>query len=129
MISYNFACVFVSKDLRFAPSIQEGGGLNYTRESGQSISFVCTASSAPLPDITWLRNGYPVQPGLNNKFQISEQTFSEFYNPVAGTKQSTMVVSDLGLGDSGSYTCRAFNGFNVPAILRMPFLLTVNAGM
>jgi len=93
----NFACVVISKDLRFAASIQESGGLNYTRESGQNISFACTASSSPLPDITWLRNGYPIQAGLSNKFQVSEQTFTEFYNPFAGTKQSIMVVSDLGI--------------------------------
>jgi len=70
-----------------------------------------------------------MQTGLSNKFQISEQTFTEFYNPFAGTKQSIMVVSDLGIRDRGSYTCRAFNGFNAPAILRMPFLLTVNTCM
>ena len=87
------------------------------------------ASSSPLPDITWLRNGYPIQTGLSNKFQVSEQTFTQFYNPFAGTKQSIMVVSDLGIRDRGSYTCRAFNGFNAPAILRMPFLLTVNPCM
>ena len=61
-----------------------------------SYSLV-NATGVPLPNITWSGPDIPVQP--NDDMIIND------------TRQSEITVSDLQIGDFGTYTCTATNEF------------------
>ena len=62
----------------------------------EDVIFTCNATGVPLPNITWSgpdMTDITVQPVIND------------------TRQSQITVSDLQIGDFGTYTCTATNEF------------------
>ena len=62
----------------------------------EAVSFTCSASGIPLPDISWFKDGSPLDPGIN----ITQST-----NGTSLT--SVLVLNDLVLSDAGQYSCNA----------------------
>ncbi|RDD42224.1 Netrin receptor DCC, partial [Trichoplax sp. H2] len=72
--------------------------LNKTIKIGDSVSFECNASSIPLPNINWYRNG-----NLLN---------SSSYNVTSGLGYSLLTINNVENGHNGSYRCEAYNSFD-----------------
>jgi len=102
--------------------------MHYTSHAGDRITFTCTVDAAPLPDIVWLRNGQFLQTNLNDRFQLVVETVASTRSDIDDARRSTLTISNLTSSDSGSYLCRASNGFSRPAVLQ-PYYLLVNQGM
>ena len=108
------------------PSVRERGD-NHTAQSGDNITLTCTVDAAPLPDIVWLRNGRYLQTSLNDKFRLVVETIASIRSDIDDARRSTLTIFNLTSSDSGSYLCRASNGFSRPAVLE-PYYLVVNQG-
>ena len=79
-----------------APEITQGP-VTAARGLGGNVTFNCTAIGVPLPTITW---SGPIQVQPNDDMVIND------------TRQSQITVSDLQIGDFGTYTCTATNDFD-----------------
>ncbi|KAK7478536.1 hypothetical protein BaRGS_00030208 [Batillaria attramentaria] len=64
---------------------------------GGRLTIVCNPEGAPLPQITWLRNGGALVTGGGSRL-------SQLAN-------GNLIISDLQQGDAGQYTCQAENEF------------------
>ena len=74
---------------------------------GDHVTFTCTATGLPRPDITWSDTSgmdIPVQAG--DDMVINDTIINDT------TRQSQITVSDLQLSDFGMYTCTATNQFD-----------------
>ena len=87
--------------------------LNVSRED--SFSLTCTASSYPLPNITWLHNMSEVIEG--DRITISQNSTDRLVT-------SILSISNAMTTDSGDYVCRVgappgttFNDINSEAVL------------
>ncbi|XP_072382653.1 neogenin isoform X2 [Diabrotica undecimpunctata] len=64
---------------------------------GQNVSLDCAANSFPVPTITWLKDGYPIDMNdLDSRFKL------------VGTTNS-LRITKIQEGDGGTYQCRAEN--------------------
>ena len=82
------------------PEITQGP-VDAARMLGDDVTFTCTATGLPIPDITWSDPSgidIPVQAGDD---MIINDT----------TRRSQITLSNLQLGDFGMYTCTATNQF------------------
>ena len=83
------------------PEIAQGP-VDAARMLGEDVTFTCTATGLPLPEIAWSSTNaidIPVQDGDD---MIINDT----------TRQSQITVSNLQLSDFGMYTCTATNEFD-----------------
>ncbi len=74
-----------------APSIN-GTSIRENRTIGGNISFECSASGVPLPNVTWKKGENPLPNG--GRFTIST---------------SGLMITDIETSDVGDYTCVATN--------------------
>ena len=63
----------------------------------ETVSFSCSASGVPLPDISWYKDGYLLDTSSNNITDSANET----------SVTSVLVLSDLILSDAGLYICNA----------------------
>lgn len=76
-----------------------------------NINLFCGATGIPIPTITWLKDGQPVNT-TEPRIIVSEpillylpnQAMAEF-----GLVHSTLTIQDLSLEDDGMYVCEAVN--------------------
>ena len=109
------------------PTIMESGGVNISLQVGQSVSFVCTADGAPIPSITWFKDGCRVQATLNRRFDISENLVSGFQPHLPRARRSVLTLSELREEDAGNYSCGVSNEVDT-AILAEPYTLIASRG-
>ena len=64
----------------------------------ETVSFTCSASGIPLPDISWYKDGIPLDSLTDNITESRNGTVSI---------SSVLVLSDLILSDAGVYSCNA----------------------
>ena len=81
----------------------------YTVNETETVTFECTATGIPAPNITWSRDGVELS---DNRVTVSNSTPTS-YNRSAG-EVVQIVTRTLSLastvdGDSGNYTCNATN--------------------
>ena len=105
----------------------ENGGLNSSLQVGQSVTFVCTADGAPIPSITWFKDGCRVQTTLNRRFDISENLVSGFQPHLPRARRSVLTLSELREEDAGNYFCGVSNEVDT-AILAEPYTLIISRG-
>ena len=67
---------------------------------GESPQFTCTATGLPLPSISWLRDGSALSTGA--KYSITSTSDDSLVT-------STLIVLNLVLTDTGTFTCSASN--------------------
>ena len=64
----------------------------------ETVTFSCSASGIPLPDITWYKDGTPLDTLVENITVTTNSTTSV---------TSVLVLSQLVLMDAGQYSCNA----------------------
>jgi len=78
------------------------GVTDQTQVEGYSVSFICQATGAPVPSISWYFNDVPVNMSTD-KHNIS--TISVNLTSIS----SRLVVNSVQSSDVGTYTCKATN--------------------
>lgn len=68
-----------------------------TVNSTEAVSFTCSASGIPLPDISWFKDDSPLDSSAN----ITQSTNG------TSSVTSVLVLGDLVLTDAGVYRCNA----------------------
>ena len=90
------------------------------------MTFTCSATGIPPPEITWTKNEVPFS---NARVTLSDPTMPELYSTLGGiiflvsrnlTLETTMDA------DSGTYSCVASNGNSVEPSVTQNFELFVN---
>lgn len=95
---------------------------------GGTVSFNCTADGVPAPDIVWRKDGKYIIPQANRRKTSSSNLTDGFRIneiPQAMQRTSELIITDLTVSDTGSYSCRADNGVDKGAVLTIPYHLTV----
>lgn len=72
--------------------------MDTTANISDTVSFTCSASGIPLPDITWFKDNSPLDPDIVNITTTANGTSSI---------SSVLVLGDLVLSDAGQYSCNA----------------------
>ena len=87
--------------------------MNYTVDEGNSITFECTATGIPAPEITWLRNGMELNSTSDPRITFeTASTPMDIIRDDGETVQEVtrnMTLSNTVDEDSGSYVCMATN--------------------
>ena len=101
-------------------------GIVTTKETGEIVTFNCTADGINTPKITWRRNGQLLF--NTTRFKIISFNKIEGFRPTLETQQitSSLIISDLKDTDSDNYSCIADNEARTPVSLSSPFVLTVS---
>ena len=63
---------------------------------GTTVTFICNADGKPEPNVSWTRNGFPLNTSENADMSISDD-------------QKTLTIVNVRRTDSGEYRCRANN--------------------
>ena len=74
-----------------------------TADISETVSFVCSASGIPLPDISWYKDGSLLDNVTNN--------ITETFNGTSSIT-SVLMLDNLVLSSAGEYSCNASNDFN-----------------
>jgi len=90
------------------------------------VTFTCSATGIPPPQITWMRNGVVFS---NTQVTFSDPTMPELYLTDGGNiffVSRNLTLDSTMDADSGTYTCLAFNGNAVTPSVTHDFELFVN---
>ena len=90
------------------------------------VTFTCSATGIPPPEITWIRNGVPFS---NTRVTLSNPTMPELYPTDGGNiflVSRNLTLANTMDADSGTYTCVASNGNAVTPNDTQDFELFVN---
>ena len=103
-------------------------GKNISELTGKFVTLNCTADGHPLPDITWWKNGTPLNIANPMKYYqttISSSGFrSSDYSAIMQVR-SELKIRDLDMTDGGNYTCHAQSEGTMETELLTPYQLTV----
>ncbi|VDM99308.1 unnamed protein product [Thelazia callipaeda] len=80
----------------YPPPVIEHGHCNQTLMVGASALLPCSASGRSIPQISWLKNGEPID-------------FENFEIHLKQLSTGSLQIDDLKKSDTGVYTCRARN--------------------
>ena len=87
--------------------------MNYSVDEGNSLTFECTATGIPAPEITWLRDGVELNSTSDPriKFGIASRLIdvSRNDNETVLEVTCTLTLATAVDEDSGSYVCVATN--------------------
>ena len=104
-------------------------GFTYTVNETDPVTFTCSATGIPPPEITWMRNGVVLDESIDSRISLSDPSDPETV-PTAGGNISfvsrSLTISNTRDNDSGTYTCVASNGNAVTPSVTQNFNLFVN---
>ena len=87
--------------------------MNYTVDEGNSLTFECTATGFPAPEITWLRDGVELNstsdPRIKFGIACDPMDVSRDDNKTVVEVTRNLNLTDIVDEDSGSYVCVATN--------------------
>ena len=83
--------------------------MNYTVNTGDTVTLQCVATGIPAPSITWFRNGTELSNSRVTINDPSESTTTDGDGEMILQTTRTLNLSMTEDGDSGSYECRASN--------------------
>ena len=104
-------------------------GLVYTVNETDPVTFTCSATGIPPPEITWMRNGVVLNESVDSRISLSNPSDPETV-PTAGgnifSVSRTLTISNTRDNDSDTYTCVASNGNTMTPSVTQNFELFVN---
>ena len=86
-------------------------GQLYTVNEGDPVTFTCSATGIPPPEITWMRNGSPFDQS-NTRVTLSDPRMPEPFSSDGGNiyfVSRNLTLDNTVDADSGTYTCVASN--------------------
>ena len=109
--------------------MQNTTGYTIKSETGQNVSFNCTADGINRPVITWRKDGQLIL--STARLNIDSVNDMQGFRSIPGVQQitSSLTISDLRDRDSGNYSCRADNEAEIPVSLDFPFILNVSGNI
>ena len=87
-------------------------GFIYTVNENDPVTFTCSATGIPPPEITWMRNGAPFDQS-NTRVTLSDPTMPELFSTSGGNiyfVSRNLTLDNTMDADSGTYICVASNG-------------------
>ena len=87
-------------------------GFTYAVNETYPVTFTCSATGIPPPEITWMRNGAPFDQS-NIRVTLSDPTMPELLSTGEGSiyfVSRNLTLDNTMDADSGTYTCVASNG-------------------
>ena len=104
-------------------------GLVYTVNETNPVTFNCSATGIPPPEITWMRNGVVLNESADSRISLSNLSGPETVPTAGGNISSvsrSLTISNTRDNDSDTYTCVASNGNDVTLSVTQNFGLFVN---
>ena len=106
-LNFSSYCAVVPNITSAAPD----GGVYVVNETFP-VTFMCTATGIPAPDIQWMRESMTLDPANNSslaqRIELSSPVVDEPEGSVASVTR-TVTISDTMEGDRGNYSCVAMN--------------------
>ena len=103
--------------------------LVYTVNENDPVTFTCSATGIPPPEITWIRNGVVLDGNVDSRISLSNPSDPEPVSTAGGnifTVKRSLTISRTRDNDSDTYTCVASNGNTVTPSVTQNFGLFVN---
>ena len=101
-------------------------GLVYTVNETDPVTFTCSATGIPPPEITWMRNGAVLDGNVDSRISFSDpETVPTGGGNISSVSRS-LTVSNTRDNDSDTYTCVASNRNTVTPNVTQNFRLFVN---
>ena len=103
-------------------------GLVYTVNETDPVTFTCSATGIPPPEITWMRNGVVLDGNVDSRISLGNPSNPEPVPTAGGNISSvsrTLTISNTRDNDSDTYTCVAAYGNTVTPSVTQNFTLVV----
>ena len=103
-------------------------GLVYTVNETGPVTFTCSATGIPPPEISWMRNGVVLNESVDSQISISNPSDPETVPTAGGNISSvsrSLTISRTRDNDSDTYTCVASNGNTMTPNVTQNFELVV----
>ena len=84
----------------------------YVVNETDPVIFMCSATGIPPPEITWMRNGVPLDNNVDPRVSLSNPSDPEVFPTTGGNIYSVsrnLTISNTRDNDSDTYTCVASN--------------------
>ena len=104
-------------------------GLVYTVNENDPVTFTCSATGIPPPNITWMRNGLALTESVDSHISLGNPSDPETVLTGGGNISSvsrSLTISSTRDNDSDTYTCVASNRNTVTPNVTQDFELFVN---
>ena len=92
------------------------------------VTFNCSATGIPPPEITWMRNGVLLDDNVDPRISLGNLSDPEVFPTTGGNIYSVsrnLTISNTGDNDSDTYTCVGSNGNAVTPSVAQDFELIV----
>ena len=102
-----FGCAVVPSIL--IPSVN----FTYVVNETDPVIFMCSATSIPPPELTWMRSGVLLDENVDSRINLSNPSNLEAFPTIGGDIYSVsrnLTISNTRDNDSDIYTCVASNG-------------------
>ena len=104
-------------------------GQMYTVNETDPVTFNCSATGIPPPEISWIRNGEVLNESVDSRISLSNPSDPETVPTSGGNISSvsrSLTISSTRDSDSDTYTCVASNGNTMTPNVTQNFGLFVN---
>ena len=101
-------------------------GQAYTVNENDPVTFTCSATGIPPPEITWIRSGVVLDESVDSRISVSDpETVPNLGGNITSVSRNLTMSSTRG-NDSSIYTCVASNRNAVTPNVTQDFRLFVN---